>query len=476
MNYREIPIKAEICEIDEYLEYKNEKDILLNYRVGIEQLNNVKPVKMEHVTLFCGGMAGFDGEIIKFINAYARERKKQGENTFLLSEVTAEFRRYTKNISRVPFICTPHLLAKDIVVQGIQIHIPKYVCGLINNKGYLQEAIEIMKARYPGLGKGYPEVWGYYAYNYIELLLNKVRPEKVVLWNQHYPFHHIFDFVCRERNVPVSYMEYGCLPGTIQIEETDEKGKKGVLKKAGDIRMLKINKEELIRTQHVLQYLRESGLNRYVQPGRPFVCDRFPMFKEGRPNVLFCGQNDFESELFPYTKAVKKKCSPCFQSSIEAMQFFVCLAIKNEWNLFLKPHPIMKSLGFGGEKKEELASFLAEGDINNMIDCMDVVVTIFSQTSYIALIRKKPVVMLGKSQLCGKKCTYDAYKKKEIEGQVKKALNKGLTKKQKNNFIRHCAGLMKYCLYDDLQEKPFRLGKSINGIKKERKENKLLFF
>lgn len=116
------------------------------------------------------------------------------------------------------------------------------------------------------------------------------------------------------------------------------------------------------------------------------------------------------------------------------------------------------------DRKEGLPDntiYVEFGDINDLVDISDVVVTILSQTNYVALIRHKPVVMLGFSQAKGKGFTYEAFEKVKIEKEVQNALKKGFTKEQEQAFLIHIAQVLKYYLYDDLVERDLRYGKQI---------------
>jgi hypothetical protein len=72
--------------------------------------------------------------------------------------------------------------------------------------------------------------------------------------------------------------------------------------------------------------------------------------------------------------------------------------------------------------------------------------------------------MLGYTQLRGKNCTYEAFSQSRVSKMIQKALKQGFTKKQKKNFQRHAAQLLKYYLYDDLVERDLRFGKCVEEI------------
>ncbi len=457
---RIIPTEAEQAE---YLAYHCEQDFFNNLIKGIQDLSHMNISCPKNCTLLCGGMAGFDKGLLHFINNYSNFLNKQNKNMFFLSEVTAEYRRYTAEKVNIPFLCTPHLLAKEIFVSGLPISLSDEMLKLIHKKRYIQNAVKLMKARHIHIEKGYAEAWAYYAYHYISLLLRRIKPETVILWNKYYSFHLIFNGICKEQGIPTEYMEFGCLPGTISIDKGGQVGESYVAKHYLAFKKLKISSNEFCEMREILTYLKESGLNRNPQP-QIFFRKEYWHHNAGRPFVVYMGQNDYESGLYPYTISARKFHSPIFKSTLDALSYLALLSLKNSWNLLYKPHPIMESLGLADQNKNTNFSkyIVSNVNINSLIDCSDVIITIFSQSAYISLIREKPVIMLGFTQLHRKGCSYEAFRKSKIEVQIKKALKYKLTSSQKENFIKHCAQLKKYYLLDDLQNKPYSIGKICN--------------
>ena len=88
--------------------------------------------------------------------------------------------------------------------------------------------------------------------------------------------------------------------------------------------------------------------------------------------------------------------------------------------------------------------FVEDADIHDLIDLSDVVVTILSTVSYSALIRRKPVVMLGYTQLKWKGCTFEAFEKEYIEKEISSALVNNTDEHMYQSFIKHVAQLNRY--------------------------------
>jgi len=462
---KEVVINITEDEQQEYLAYKTYEDVLNSLKEGLEGLEILdikKDKKRTNPTLVCGGMAAFDKELPHFLN----EWNKTEHNLFLLSEVTAQFRRYTDNTITFPYICTPHLLAKEMIILNMEIPVTEDMILLCKNVEYVREAVENLEMRHNALEKGYALMWAYYAYHYINKLLDILAPSKVVLWNEFYAFHHIFGGVCKSRNIPLYFMEYGCIPGTICIEDIGQQGESIIARESEYFSEQKINLVEYTNAKIIIKYLKLTGLNRNIQPNIRLGKNMLHRYIPGRKTVAYIGQNDYESGLCPYTERSIIYHSPIFKSTLDALEYISILAIKNDWNMIYKPHPIMLSL------QKELEHLLADGkadileevNLNSLIDFSDLTITILSQSAYIALIRDKPVLMLGYTQLKSKKCTYEAFSVAEIENAIHSALKRGYTKMQKKSFLRHVAQLLKYYLYDDNNGRMLRFGKDINKI------------
>ncbi len=459
-----------MCKIDatpeeeqEYLNYHTYEDVLNNLTSGLEMVNNfVCPYPKGSVVLISGAMAAFDKGILDFLNKL--NESSPNLNMVMLSEVTAQYRRYTKEHLSFPYLFTPHLLAKEMVIRKMELPEKPEVKQLIDKKIYLKEAVQNQNGRYPDLGHGYAETWVYYAYVFIVAVLDKIRPRMVILWNEFYAFHHVFCGICKEKQIELRFMEFGCLPGTFCIEKKGQQGESNPARFPEDFRSLPVTIGEITEASDVIDFLRISCMNRNPQPMMMFRSELLHYWKPGQKIVTYFGQNLYESGMYPYTSLSQEFHSPIFQTDIEALYYLQELCCKNGWNLIYKPHPIIHNLGL--DKREEISEcdVLDDVNINSLIDFTDVSVTIVSQCAYISLIREKPVVMLGYTQLKRKGCAYEAFNKEEIEKKIKIALVKGYTEKQRKHFKKHCAQLLKFYLLDDCTERTLRFGRNIMDI------------
>ncbi|MDR2666717.1 MAG: hypothetical protein LBB34_01180, partial [Holosporales bacterium] len=177
--------------------------------------------------------------------------------------------------------------------------------------------------------------------------------------------------------------------------------------------------------------------------------------RQNRPRIFFAGQNDCASGNIPYDDKAKTFHSPVFASTHDALLFLDGIAAKNDWTIFYKPHPatIVNNPKVTFTLKATVV--INQCDVHEIINLTDVTVTILSQTAYVALIMRKPVVMLGYTQLRYSSSTYNAFEQDDIEDTIKQAVAQGFTSEQQAHFIKHVALLSKYYLVDDLQKKDF---------------------
>lgn len=269
--------------------------------------------------------------------------------------------------------------------------------------------------------------------------------------------HSILQKICERKGIKIIYTHAGIIHGTLSFDASGEVGESVPAIFYDRFKSLYVSDSELAQARKVKEYLKQTRMNRKVQP-KSFDISEVVLKYENRPIVFFAGQNDVGSHMIPYDERAKKNFSPIFSSSLEAAKHVADLCEKNRWNFIYKPHPMYVHT----EERKELPSgaiYIDYADINDVIDMSDIVVTILSTTNYDAIIRDKPVIMLGYMQSKGKGFDYEAFHKDEIEPQIKRALEDGLTNEMKDAFVKHLAQCLKYYLYDNQMDREIRYGK-----------------
>lgn len=386
------------------------------------------------------------------------KRKDKNLQLGLISEAFWYTQDYSENVAKLPVVITPGIFGNDIYVSS---NMPMdSFKEFSNQKELIDWSTLYLQAKYPDMTENDAFFMFYYIYQYIIQVLEILKPQIIIVCSLFSVSHHILEQICNEKDIPMISTHPGILPGTLAFDIGGEVGKSQPAIYPEKFLELPVDEADLEYSQKVWDFLYTSKLNRKNQQKNSGVEYIMGKIDPDRPIVFYAGQNDINSNMVPYTEETRKYHSPIFKTSIEAGVYIAELCANNGWNFVYKPHP----MSTGYDSKNQLPSntiYIEAGNINDLIDISDVVVTILSQTNYVSLIRHKPVVMLGYNQTKGKGCTYEAFEKGQIEDTIKEALEKGFTEEQEKAFLKHIAQVLKYYLYDDGMEREIRFGRKV---------------
>lgn len=353
----------------------------------------------------------------------------------------------------LPYFLSEHIHSHSAEVSDVSADIVTYV----EKDETLYKAARLLRRKHAAAQPLHEYGCVYYYYFYLTEVLKWIEPRSVFIWNTMGPYHSIAEYVSRLLGYPVIRAEHGVLPNTYTFDTLGEMGKSAPAVYAKEFDLLPITQGEYTEAGEIWSYIRDSGVNRKIQ-WKGNIEEIKNRLRAENPVIFVAGQNDDGSGMYPYTEEVQKYRSPIFNSSTQSAIMLGELAAKNQWNLIYKPHPYVL---LSEEERRRLSDrvILAEGiGINYLIDIADVVVTIVSQTAYMALLHDTPVLMLGYMQLRDKGCTYQAFTEKAVEPELKAALRNGFTQEQRTSFQKHIAQLVKYYLYDDCSDRQLRYG------------------
>ncbi len=336
--------------------------------------------------------------------------------------------------------------------------------ALMAEKEYLRIAIESAASAMPSLRPEYVQTLMCEAYRCYDAVLTKLNIAGVSLWCEFKYNHYLLSEMCRERGIPVSYAEYGSLPGTIVLDSEGQMGESAPARRPEELNAMPVSGEELAQAEKIVDYLKSSGINRKNQPQSTDNSGLLAKLRPGRPIVMFAGQLDQDSGLVPYTEASRTYHSPVYRSTLEANLALAEIAGRHDWNYIFKPHPsALEEVNVSRLPKNVI--YIDNININDIIDIADVVVTILSSTVYVSLVRDTASVMLGYNQIHGKGCAYEALTPDRVEPVLCEAVEKGYTPEMRAAFIRHVAQMQKYYLFNDCVTKaPIRYGRGFGDV------------
>lgn len=276
------------------------------------------------------------------------------------------------------------------------------------------------------------------ALNFSRYMLRAHDPIYVIIWNMFHPLSQIAAKAAKEFNKTILWAEYGVFPNTLAFDARGQCGCSSLALTTCNEPDMELTGSRLEKVLAWLELLRDNSLeNRHPE-------DKFGQLKEAvlrkagaRPIIFYAGYNDLASGTFPYTENSRIYHSPIFKDSDQCAEYLLGLCRKNNWLLLYKPHPHYQPTKLNPDDPH---LFLSEkGHVGECIEISDLVTTVLSQTSYLALIRKKAVLMLGYNELKNKAIVWQAESLEEVEKLLREAMAHGFTDEQKRNWLGHCA-------------------------------------
>lgn len=241
---------------------------------------------------------------------------------------------------------------------------------------------------------------GYYADRYGGWL-EAWRPSLVVIWNGQHAQELVLEGLCRERAIPLAWVERGPLAGTLHFDT------RGVLggSWAADASVRWANDEEQRRWSEVFASLRERAVRRtwWEQPG---ACTRDVHARLGIPDgarvIGFAGQVDRDAQNLLY--------SPSFDRNLDAFSWLLHAAASSEaWFISGKHHPRSDT---PAEAYAELcegrpAAWTSDVPVGAWLGVCDRFAAVNSATLFEAMLRGIPSLALGRGVFSGKGAFYE---------------------------------------------------------------------
>lgn len=437
--------------------------VLDDFERSIRSISDELTYRIAPTVIFCGHNAAFDKGTCNYINCVAA--RVPDYNFLFVSESPYVGKNILQKKIRIDCKVLHFVPMSNSFHANIDMPEDHVLDKFIDSREYLKETVRGITARFNNMGKNYPKYITGYLYRYYNKLIDIYQQENApisfVVWNEFTSMHFLLFNICKERNIPIRFFEFGVLPGTLCLEDKGQMGESRVANEADRFLSLPVTDEEEKAAKDLLVCLKATGLNRNPQPINDALDKIESKLDSSKPTVLYFGQNDFESGMYPYTENTKTYHSPVYKTSNEAALAIESVCRRMGYNFIYKPHPTIMQM-YGCQNKFASSTVIANDvDINKLIDISTVCVTILSQAAYVALIREKPVVMLGYNQLKSKGCTYECFSRTALSGTLQKAVTQGFTDEQRRSFIKHTAQLNKYYLFDDKSNKNGQWGRNL---------------
>ncbi len=201
-------IKKQLSELglkenEDFIFYqKVENNVVRLEKLTGELRNNMIVFKercsdFKNAALIFGSMISFDQNSYKLYNE-AYEKFPEKGRFLMISETHVIEDKAKLGMIKFPYFCLPLMLWQNFhLVQNdfYEINTDSTIVDYIEEQSYRRRALVDFQGKNRNMAHGYGECFIYYADLYIREMLDYIQPQKVLIWNQFYPFHILIDAI-----------------------------------------------------------------------------------------------------------------------------------------------------------------------------------------------------------------------------------------------------------------------------------------
>jgi hypothetical protein len=353
------------------------------------------------------------------------------------ADITSDVQVINTRLQLKPRLTDPVAAFDALVMQTCPAEIETLKAHLIGEFGNTPETLERNTLRHIQLTELFIKA------------LDTHTPDHVFLWNQFNLLHRHFAHILKQRGIPNGFFHDGLLPGSITLDVDAEMGESWVARDPERFQNIPVSPEARARARAFLNAVQSDSMNRHVQVDKIDLNEMLKATKcHDRPIVFYAGQADWHAGLLP-DGPTRVHHSPFFESSLAALTHLDKVAGELGFFVLFKPHPLSREkYTFLDADMYPNTLILSSVSLQSCLDVAAVVTTIASQTSYVALLAGKPVVMLGINQISGKGLTYDLASGADLGDLILTALQDPLAPDRADDLADHVARLERTYLFD----------------------------
>ncbi|UUO04580.1 hypothetical protein M4951_14395 [Blastopirellula sp. J2-11] len=285
-------------------------------------------------------------------------------------------------------------------------------------------------------------------------MLEALEPGLVVGWSPIIPSTGVLCAVASQMGIPVSAMERGMFPETLNFDEKIrgirnsmvENSSEEVIQALDDVSYIQYGQSFLKSTYEEAEFTRWKKLENAGVPPALVDCKG--------PRVLVLGAHDIACGFSPHDPE-RLALLPGFESGFELAKQ---VSRSHQGITVFKPHPVKmwnRKDAFDSSGEDRLY-VVGEGAAKDLIRWADVVVCYGTSLEYAALALDRPLVLSGKSALYGKGIAYEALYSEELPSAIDAAINRNDFENRKRRLEGFCGYLMQEYLLplkdEDLRE------------------------
>lgn len=275
-------------------------------------------------------------------------------------------------------------------------------------------------------------------------LISKNNIPLIIYHNGTISIQRIFKYFAKSYGLPQLFIQAGILPGTLEIDQNGTQALGWSVQNPDLFNELTITNNDIKNANNYLNFIKEKNKTIGLKKFDSIESIKSLLSENKKPVIFFAGSGKYGNGIWPRFYPESYIHSPFFADDLQVLPLLLRIAKKNNWYILYKPHPENPK-----KKLKKHPNLLIVEDLNreNIISCLlisNIVITLVSSVSALALMYEKPVVLLGRNALTRKNILYELKSKEGLDILLKTALDYGFTDKSKNNWIQFVARTLKY--------------------------------
>lgn len=262
-------------------------------------------------------------------------------------------------------------------------------------------------------------------------LLDKINPtaeDVVLIWGHHGTTFHLLEQFCRRVEVKMVYANWGDLPNTYCFDTKGVYGDSSVVKLRSEFSMLPILESERKKTEKLVASWLAFKVTDRVYSIEGVFPGNGP--SDSRKTIYVNGIDEIDSGIIPRNTAISLRYSPKYETNAEVLEHVAKIAEKEGWQVLYKDHPNVALRGgsrsIGNRAFGENVTILGNIDIHEVLKRSNIVVSLPSKTTILALAYNKPVVQLGRYIIQHDDLKFGLYDGSDLEESLKTAMKSSL--------------------------------------------------
>tara|TARA_R110000850_G_scaffold55877_13_gene132054 strand:- start:5856 stop:7457 length:1602 start_codon:yes stop_codon:yes gene_type:complete len=223
--------------------------------------------------------------------------------------------------------------------------------------------------------------------------------DTVVIWSEHSSGARILIAEASKKNAKLIYSEYGELPGTIFVSECGMFHESWPYQNREQFSRLSVSEPVRSWTNSRLKELVEKKVSTKTYHSPANGGELLGGLDKYDAVIYVNGDQSFCSGLLPRRSTFSQEYSPYFDSNLDMLSTVAEVAFANNWLVLFKNHPNIEKSQSWATISENIwgphVRLLGNIDIYSVLEAADVVVSLGSKSTFLALASGVPVLLAG---------------------------------------------------------------------------------